>query len=183
MNKGEDGYRRFLDGDKDGLAEVLEEYKDGLILWLVRFCGSTDIAEDILIEVLVRLIVKKPVFRGKCTFKTWLYTIAANVAKNYIRDGKAPVTLPIEEAEKAACTEDILSDYFKNERAAAVHRCLGRINRDYARVLYLSYFEGFDNGEIAMITKKTKRQTENLLYRAKRSLRSELEKEGFSYEE
>lgn len=45
------------------------------------------------------------------------------------------------------------------------------------------YFENFDTAEIASIMKKSKRQVGDLLYRAKKTLKSELEKEGFVYEE
>ncbi|MBP0966052.1 MAG: RNA polymerase subunit sigma-24, partial [Oscillospiraceae bacterium] len=50
-------------------------------------------------------------------------------------------------------------------------------------VLYLSYFEGFSNAEIAVIMKKSRRQIEALLYNAKKALRTELERSGFAYEE
>ena len=53
---------------------------------------------------------------------------------------------------------------------------------EYFQVLYLVYFEDFSNKEIATIMKKNKRQIENLIYRAKNALKSELEKEGFEYE-
>lgn len=45
------------------------------------------------------------------------------------------------------------------------------------------YFEDFDTTEIAGIMKKSKKQIGDLLYRAKKTLKSELEKEGFVYEE
>ena len=44
------------------------------------------------------------------------------------------------------------------------------------------FFEGLSNAEIADIMRKSKRQIENILYRAKAALRSVLEKEGFEYE-
>ncbi len=77
----------------------------------------------------------------------------------------------------------MLKNHFQAENAVVIRRALDRINPDYARVLYLSFFEDFGNGEIAKIMHKTNRQVENLLYRAKRSLKTELEKEGFDYEE
>ena len=43
--------------------------------------------------------------------------------------------------------------------------------------LYLIYFEGFNNEETAHIMKKSKRQIENLLYRAKQALKNEFDKE------
>jgi RNA polymerase sigma-70 factor (ECF subfamily) len=49
-------------------------------------------------------------------------------------------------------------------------------------VLTLVYFEQMSNSEAAVIMHKTTRQIENLLYRAKISLKAELEKEGFEYD-
>ena len=45
------------------------------------------------------------------------------------------------------------------------------------------YFEDFDTQDIAKIMHRSKRQIGNLIYRAKQSLKSELEKAGFVYEE
>ena len=64
-----------------------------------------------------------------------------------------------------------------------VHRALSRLQLEYRQVLYLKYFEDFNNSQIAGIMKKNIRQIENLIYRAKQSLKSELMKEGMSYEE
>ncbi len=33
MDNGASSYRRFLDGDDKGLAEIVRDYKDGLILY------------------------------------------------------------------------------------------------------------------------------------------------------
>ena len=65
----------------------------------------------------------------------------------------------------------------------AIHKALGRLNPTYAQVLYLIYFEGFSNNEAAKVMHKSKRQIEQLIYRAKASLRTELEKDGIEYEE
>ena len=50
-------------------------------------------------------------------------------------------------------------------------------------MLWLTFFEGLSTSDAAAVMRKTNRQIENLLYRAKISLKSELEKEGFVYEE
>ena len=54
---------------------------------------------------------------------------------------------------------------------------------EYRNVLWLVYFEKFSNKETAIVLKKSERQIKNLLYRAKKSLKSKLEKEGFENEE
>ena len=50
------------------------------------------------------------------------------------------------------------------------------------QVLILVYIEGFTSDETCKIMNKTKKQVDNLLYNARKALRSELEKEGFQYE-
>jgi len=47
----------------------------------------------------------------------------------------------------------------------------------------LIYFEGLSNADTASIMRKNARQMKNLVYRAKSALKSELDKEGFVYEE
>ncbi len=73
--------------------------------------------------------------------------------------------------------------YFAEERKIAVHKALQKLNEDYRQVLFLTVFEELTNEEAAKVMKKNKRQIENLVYRAKKALRKELEKEGFVYEE
>lgn len=51
------------------------------------------------------------------------------------------------------------------------------------QVLWLLYFEGMSGTDAAIIMKKNSRQISNLVYRAKSALKSELDKEGFVYEE
>ena len=82
--------------------------------------------------------------------------------------------------------DDALSleqSYLLQERRIAVRRALRKINPDYAQVLYLTYFAGFDNGQVAAIMKKRKRQVENMLYQAKKVLKAVLSKEECFYEE
>ncbi|MBR6670650.1 MAG: RNA polymerase subunit sigma-24, partial [Ruminococcus sp.] len=69
-----------------------------------------------------------------------------------------------------------------NERNKELYITLKSIKAEYRQVLYLVFFEEFDNNEIAKIFRKNKRQIENLLYNAKKALKSELERRGFEYE-
>ena len=184
MDTGAEEYLRYLSGDDGGMAELIKIYKNGLILYLNGFTGDMDAAEELMEDTFVRLAVKKPKFGGKSSFKTWLYAIARNMALDRLRKNKRqPVTdteLPEDMADSGA--EPELS-YIKRERDRAVQDALSRLNPDYGSVLYLSYFEGFSNEEIRTVMNKSGRQVENLLYRAKRALKTQLEKEGFVYEE
>ena len=183
MDIGAAAYSRFLDGDDSGIEDIIAEYKDALILYLQGFCGNLTAAEDLMEDVFVKLVVDKPPFRGKSSFKTWLFAIAGNAARDYLRKSKRRSFVPLENVSSLSDEQDLLRGHIAKENDILVHKCMGRMNTDYRSVLYLTYFEGFTNAEAAKIMKKTTRQIENLLYRAKQSLKSEMLKEGFKYEE
>ena len=69
------------------------------------------------------------------------------------------------------------------ETKKAVRNALDRLHPEYRNVLILSYFEDFSIEEIAKIMKKSKKTTSVLLHRAKQSLKKQLEKENFTYED
>lgn len=184
MDNGAENYRRFLTGDDDGIVEIIKEYKDGLTFYLNGFVGSVRTAEELAEDTFFRLMVKKPKYKQKYSFKTWLYTIGRNIAIDYLRHNARASCLRLEDCESALKDEKTLErGYLKEERKIAVHRAMERLNPEYRRILYLIYFEDFDSTEVIEITKKSRRQIANLLYRAKISLRNELNKDGFTYEE
>lgn len=80
MDNGACSYRRFLDGDDMAFVEIIKTYKDGLTLYLYGFVGSLPLAENLMSETFFKLLVKKPHFSQKSTFKTWLYAIGRNEA-------------------------------------------------------------------------------------------------------
>ncbi len=181
MDHGAGSYRRYLDGDDTGMTEIVRDYRDGLLLYLNSYVNDLQIAEDCVQDTFIRLAVKKPVFRGESSFKTWLYTVGRNIAVSWLRRHARRGDVPLD-ADLSAET-DLERSYLKEEQKRTVHRAICRLKKEYQRVLHLTYFEGFSNAEAAKIMGRSKKQIENLLYNAKKTLRSELEKEGFHYEE
>lgn len=183
MDNGESSYRRFLAGNDEGLHEIICEYQDGLMLYLNSFVQNIRTAEDLTEDTFAELAIKRPVFSGKSTFKTWLYAIGRNIACKFIRKHSKLDVVPLESQEYLADEEDLERSYIKSEQKRMVHHAMHRLKGDYRQVLYLTFFEGFSNGEAAGIMNRSKRQIESLIYNAKKSLRSELERSGFHYEE
>lgn len=184
MDNGVSSYRRFLQGEDEGLVEIVRDYKDGLMLYLNSFVQNIHIAEDLAEDTFVKLIVKRPRFSGKSTFKTWLYAIGRNVALDYLRKNTKLPTVSAEDALALLADEtDLVQNYLQTEQNCLLHRALQGIKAEYRQVLYLIYFEGFRNEQVASVLGKSKKQVENLIYRGKLSLKQELEKEGFIYED
>ena len=183
MDNGASSYRRFREGDENGIVEIIRDYKDGLILYLNGFTQNVCIAEELMEETFVKLVVKKPKFSARYSFKTWLYTIGRNTAIDYLRRNSKSANMSAEEIQNILSEEESLEQsYIREEEKIVVHRAMNKLNAEYRQVLYLVFFEDFSTEQIAAVMKKSKRQIANLSYRAKLSLKAQLDKEGFVYE-
>ncbi len=173
MDNGASSYRRFRDeGDMEGLADIIRDYKDGLIFYLCSILGNIHTAEDIAEDTFVLLGTKKPRDKGRGQFRTWLYTIGRNLAIDHLRKCRRRGEVSAEDAP------EVVSD----EGKIILHRAMRKLKPEYRQVLWLIYFEEFSTKEAAAVMKKSVHNTETLAYRARMSLRKQLEMEGFDYE-
>ena len=174
MERGTELYRRYLKGDDTAAEALIGQYKDGLMLYINRYTENIFLAEELMEEVFFRLLTRRPRFLGRSSFKTWLYAMARNLALDWLRRDSRSAGFPEPELLRAE-TADAERHYLKKEQALRLHEAIKRLPPDYSRVLYLIYFEDFSNAEAAQVLGKTKRQVENLSYRAKQALRRQLE--------
>ena len=182
MDNGAVYYRRFLEGDRDAIIDIIADYREGLVLFINSFVDNICIAEEIAEDTFVKICTDRPKFSGKCSFKTWIFTIGKNAALNSIKKKSRHPEVPMDDLYDVADKENIERNYIKGEDKLHLARALEKLNDDYRQVLHLVYFEDFSNNETAKIMGKSERQIRNLLYRAKESLKNILEKEGFRYE-
>ena len=183
MDNGASSYRRFLDGDDSGFVEIVRDYKDGLILYLNSFVNNIYTAEELAEETFVKLGIKKPKYKQKASFRTWLYTIGRNVTIDYIRKNTRCNKVSIDDCAEIADDEvNLEKSYIRQEEKILLHKAMRKLKSEYRQVLWLIYFEGFSSKETAKIMKKSVHSIETLTYRAKLSLKSILDKEGFIYE-
>ena len=184
VDKSSEDYLRFLKGDDNGIVEIIKDHKDGLILFLNRYTANISEAEELAEDTFFRLVIKKPRYKEKYLFKTWLYTIARNIAVDYLRKKRKVHNLSAEELEMLRVDEfELESSYLREEQKMILYKALDGLKNEYAQVLYLRFFEELSNEDCAGIMGKSKRQIENMMYQAKKALRTELEKEGFVYED
>lgn len=183
MDIGAENYCRFLNGHNDALIELIKLYKDSLILFIDSTVHNVFIAEDLMEETFVRLATKRPCFSGHSSFKTFLFSIARNLAIDWMRKESKNNHIPLDSIQNELATTSLEQSYFRKDRQLRVRNAVKRLPPNYAEIIHLVYFEGLSNSDVAQIMKKNKRQIENMLYRAKSSLKAELIKEGFHNEE
>ena len=179
MDNGASSYRRFLAGDENGLNEIVKQYGDNLMFFINSYVKNISLAEDIMEDTFMELIVHKHRFREESSLKTYLFKIGRNKALNALKKNKILVSLETDIEDTRKLEEEII----KSEKNRHIQKALTQINATYAQVLHLLYFEEMSYEEIGKVLKKSNKQIKNLAYRARNSLKEVLEKEGFSYEE
>lgn len=180
-------YRRFLDGDKGGLEELITLYQHGLLRFIYGYVHDVALSEDIFTDVFMTLYCKKIPFHGDndVAFKTYLYKIARNKAINALRKRKRRRETSLDGliengAELFTCdfsADDIQIKMEQKESATLLRKALNSLPSDYTEVLILRYFEDLSPEKIAIITHRTQKQVYNLLTRAKNALKEKLSTE------
>ena len=155
MESGASSYRRFLNGDENGLADIVNMYGDNLMLFINSFVNNLTLAEDIMEDVFMELVVKKHNFKEEATFKTYLFTIGKNKALNVLKKNKRCTYIEDKEIEDEKRFED---NIIKNEEQKHIHNALKKLPNDYKTVLYLIYFEDMSYSEI----EKIREQVQNI---------------------
>ena len=82
--------------DVAGAFETLvERYQNRLVGILFHLVGNRDEAEDLCQEVFLRIYKARKGYRPRAKFSTWLFTIANNLALNYLRSKGRNPSVPI----------------------------------------------------------------------------------------
>ena len=188
---GADGqlYIRFLrEGDKEALRTLFLKHKDSLTFFLYGIVRDAEDAEELMMDTFAILASKTTRYsvRKDAEFKTWLYAIARNQARAFLRHHRE---IPSEIWEDAEPMADLGSfgdspekAMLADERNTQLWKALQSLNPDYSQVLYLAYFENMSPSEIGRIMKKTEKQVYNLSARAKTALKGKLEGTKYSWD-
>ncbi|MEO9510750.1 MAG: RNA polymerase sigma factor [Flavobacteriaceae bacterium] len=88
---------KALSGNKSALEFLIKKNQDWIFNVALTFVGDVDEASDLTQEVLIKVITKLQTFKGKSSFKTWMYRIIKNHFLNMKR-GKYEENSPTFEA-------------------------------------------------------------------------------------
>ena len=180
---GADSYKRFLKGDNDAIGEIVEMYRAGLEYFLLSILNNEDLAEEITQDTFCYLFIKKPKFKEKSSFKTWLYQIGKNRAYKYLKKNRRFTSL--DESFPEFISEERMAleeKYFSDTEKLNIISVMSSLKKEYREILWLTYFEELSNKECAVILGRKLHDIESLLYRARKALKRILQEEGYTYE-
>lgn len=179
MDNGAGSYRRFLAGDESAFDEIIEQFSDSLIFFIHRYVQDIAAAEDIAIDVFADLIAYPHRYNFSVQLKTYLFMLGRSRALNYIKRRNKLTVVELSDATVTELDEHSLEEIvLKRERERSVNAALKKLPEEMRLAVHLFYFEELSYEEVARVMKKNRKQVDNLLYRAKNTLRTILGKEG-----
>ncbi len=154
--------RRHLAGEEEAFAALVRRYEKELYNFLARFTGDRALAEDLFQETFLQLHVSAGTFDQSRRLKPWLFTIAANKARDALRRRVRHAAAPLDATvsgtadERTSYADLMPSDVpvpqesvLNLEDRRAVENIVSEMPEHLRTVLVLSYFSDLPYKEIA----------------------------------
>jgi len=156
--------QEYLDGQNPSFEQLVRRHTPELHQFVLRFTNDSGAAEDVVQETFLQVHNSATAFDPARRFKPWLFTIAANKARDYLRRRSRRREVPFEaqvdnEDEMGRRFLDLLSgddvlpheDLLQDEKRVAVRNIMGAMPTKLSEVLVLAYYHRFAYKEIAEI--------------------------------
>ncbi|KAF0152963.1 MAG: RNA polymerase sigma-E factor [Ignavibacteria bacterium] len=152
--------KEYQDNNTLEAYEILvKRYKDPLMNFVYRFLGDRDACTDVVQETMIKFYLNKDSYRSFAKFSTWIYTIAANLAKNELKRRKRRVIFSIDNSddEKSPQIEDKM--FLAPDKSAdseikseIIQKALLKVKPVYREVVVLRDIQDLSYEEISEIT-------------------------------
>ncbi|WP_078382458.1 RNA polymerase sigma factor [Sutcliffiella halmapala] len=157
------------------------EYSNDVYRYVFFMIGDHDQAKDIVQDTFLRAYNNYDSFLGG-NEKSWLFRIARNLTIDYIRK-KKPIAYYFDSVPSIKAVDKTPEQLMLlNETEQQLYIALSRMKRSYRDVIVLRKIKEFSIGETAHILGWTENKVKVNLFRALKTLRKELIKEGYCHE-
>lgn len=177
--------RRAQAGDLEAFELLFNQYQRGVYNVIYQMVRSEADAADITQDVFVRVWKALPRLEAPEAFSSWLYRIATNLSRNWIRDNtrvrQESLDQPVgngEEEGSAREIPDVSGDPASVTQTRSmqdvVQKAIQGLSEDHRAVVTLHHIEGMPVEEIAGIMKCSVGTVKSRLSRARDALRRKL---------
>ena len=157
---------RVLEGDRQAFALLVEEYKSPIYNLAYRMTADRQDAADLTQDVFIRAYTYLWRYNPKKKFFTWLYTIALNTIKNYIKKNKQ-----YKNAQSQNLEERQFSANQNIFEARDINIYLSELNMETRALIIMKYVQELSFEEISEITGKSISAVKMRIYRGLEKLK------------
>jgi RNA polymerase sigma factor (sigma-70 family) len=139
-------------GNTAALEALVRQYHEPIHAYIVRMGGDYHIAADITQEVFIKVCRYIHQYKPDLSFRPWIYTIASNTYKDYLKKAYVQRDVPGLEMEDdvAVTAETPESTFLKNSEREIIAEAFKRLAENYREVLILRYYQDLKLEEIAL---------------------------------
>lgn len=108
-------------GERRAFSELVKRHQRGLLRLSLRFMKDLGAAEDVVQESFIKAYEKLASFEGRSSFKSWLFQITVNTARNKIRERRHDMTdidkvnLAVDAIAEKTLVQGSISDLLQTE--------------------------------------------------------------------
>ena len=178
----EDLILRFQNGDRSAYTQLVNKYRDRIINFIFRFVGDMDAAQDLAQDTFFKFYEKKDSYKQIAKFSTWLYTIAANLAKTELRKIKRRKTSTVSDLSKNDYEYTIVDTTDDNDmdikEAYFLEQSILDLDVEFRTIIILREIQELSYESISKILKLPLGTVKSRINRGKLKLRDLLNKRG-----
>ncbi|WP_430787004.1 sigma-70 family RNA polymerase sigma factor [Virgibacillus flavescens] len=164
--------------DKEVLIdEMMHKYGQEILQLVYSYVKNKEVAEDLTQDIFVKCYRSLDSFKGKSTLRTWLWRIAINQSKDYLKSWyNKNVSLTENESEFTGYQNgSVEKTVIQNDEDQMLASVVMNLPIKYREVIYLYYFEELAIKEIAVVIEMKENTVKTRLKRAKELLKERLE--------
>ena len=176
---------RARGGDLDSFNQLILRWERPIFALAYRVIGREEDARDVCQETFLRAFRALPGFKGQAKFSSWVYRIALNLCRDWIRrQRRAPVLQmpedadPLELASEAGPIESIEDLVARRELSAVVETAMALLPEEQRTAIILKEYHGMTFQEIADLQSCPLSTVKTRLYQGLSVLRRHLERNG-----
>jgi RNA polymerase sigma-70 factor (ECF subfamily) len=183
----EDLVARSRGGDVDSFNQLILRWERPIYALAYRVIGREEDARDVCQETFLRAFRALPGFKGQAKFSSWLYRIALNLCRDWVRrQRRAPIVEPPEGADLLELavdrggSESIEDLVARREMSAAVEEAMAQLSEEQRTAIILKEYHGMTFQEIADLQGCPLSTVKTRLYQGLTVLRRHLERQGMA---